>query len=429
MVISTQGNVSGSVPNTLRAKPEQTLQASRPATRAVSAALDFCAGVAAAVSGISVPGGYFPPFMSFSNRLSPKAGTDTLSVSSQESTREDADAVLSTAAASLATDLEYGSATERHHENIDPIRPVTRDSGAFVENYPSGTREVAIAFEGVTLSASTQAAGTTRPILRNICFEVRDGETVFIIGPSGAGKSRLLRLVNRLEEPSGGQVRLWGTPVPAYPPGELRGKLVGFLSQQPALPCLAHRRPGLLEALRRLVTRETLWELILGKRRQRSSANTEEPAKSALETLVRLGVVSRTELEQRLPEALHIAGLSRTILDRPLAALSGGERARLGLTRVLLQQPRILLLDEVTSSLDAATAAQVLQRLSDWKERIRATILIVTHRLSEVTDGQLILVRDGELFLRGDARALLGTADTAASIHRLLTGESLGATK
>jgi hypothetical protein len=59
-VISTQGNVSGSVPNTLRAKPEQTLQASRPATKAVSAALDFCAGVAAAVSGISVPGGYFP---------------------------------------------------------------------------------------------------------------------------------------------------------------------------------------------------------------------------------------------------------------------------------------------------------------------------------------------------------------------------------
>ncbi|KAF6003350.1 hypothetical protein F1559_003755 [Cyanidiococcus yangmingshanensis] len=319
-------------------------------------------------------------------------------------------------------DVELGSvATARRRSNSSDFIELSEAAQSQV-GYEADKESIAVEFEAVTLLAEGEA-GTTRAILHEVTFQVRQGETVFVIGPSGAGKSRLLRLVNRLDEPHSGQVRLWGTCLAAYAPRTLRSVLVGFLSQQPALPCLPRSRPGFLQSLQQVFTRDSLRQLVLGKRGTRAGQAAEEPARAALETLVSLGVLSSSELQDRLPEALEVAGVAPALLERPLSALSGGERARLGLARVLLQQPRIVVLDEVTSSLDAATAAQVLERLSRWKERTKSTVFIVTHRLSEVSDGKLLLVRDGTVVLSGDTRALLGTPETAAQIHRLLAGE------
>jgi ABC-type methionine transport system ATPase subunit len=319
-------------------------------------------------------------------------------------------------------DLEHGSILSAADKSdnaaaVGRLETVHRPLG-----YGADRDSIAVAFESVTLLANDGAA-TTRAILQSVTFQVQQGETLFVIGPSGAGKSRLLRLVNRLEEPNSGQVLLWGTPVSLLSPRVLRSTLVGFLSQQPALPCLPRSRPGFLQSLQRTFTQESLRQLVLGKRNARTGQVVEEPARAALETLISLGILTAAELEQRLPEALEIAGLAPLVLERPVAALSGGERARLGLARVLLQQPRILVLDEVTSSLDAATAAQILERLTRWKERTGATVLIVTHRLSEVNNGKLLLIRDGSVVLAGDTQTLLGTPSTTAEIHRLLAGE------
>ncbi len=156
-----------------------------------------------------------------------------------------------------------------------------------------------------------------RLLVDRVNLEVAEGDVVAITGPSGAGKSTLLRLLNRLEEPTSGTVHLEGVDYRAIEPRELR-RQVGMMMQVP------HLFPG------------TVAENLAFGPAQRGRALSPEDVH---ELLVGVGLEGYE--------------------DREVATLSGGEAQRVSLARTLANRPRVLLLDEPTSSLDQEAIQEV----------------------------------------------------------------------
>ncbi|MGD8868557.1 MAG: ATP-binding cassette domain-containing protein, partial [Gemmatimonadales bacterium] len=187
-----------------------------------------------------------------------------------------------------------------------------------------------------------RAANLTREvegkrIVDDVSFTIGSGDIAAIIGPSGSGKSSLLRLLNRLDEPTHGTVFLEGTDYREIAPRALRRR-VGMLLQQPYL------FPGSVAA-----------NLAYGPEAQ---GRTLSPNR-AVELLERVG----------------LAGYG----ERDVARLSGGEAQRISLARTLANEPEILLLDEPTSALDEAARLGVEELICNIIERRNLTCIIVTH--------------------------------------------------
>jgi putative ABC transport system ATP-binding protein len=174
-------------------------------------------------------------------------------------------------------------------------------------------------------------------ILDGVSIAVDAGETMAVVGPSGAGKSSFLRLLNRLDEPTGGTVYLDGTDYRRLDPRTLR-KRVGLVPQQPAL------RDG------------TVGENVTIGPRLRGDSVTEE----------------------RLAGLLGAVGLSG-YADRDVGDLSGGEAQRVAIARTVANDPDVLLLDEPTASLDSEAEEDVERLLTDLLATGERTAVLVTH--------------------------------------------------
>ena len=174
-------------------------------------------------------------------------------------------------------------------------------------------------------------------LVQDACFPLRRGEVLAITGPSGAGKSSLLRLLNRLDEPTSGTVYFAGEDYRKLEPRELRRK-VGMVTQRPYL------FPGTV------------------------ATNLNFGPQQRGETLARMA------LEQLLEQV----GL-RGFADRDVASLSGGEAQRVSLARTLANQPEVVLLDEPTSSLDETSKGEVEALLLRVVSEHQLTCAIVTH--------------------------------------------------
>jgi putative ABC transport system ATP-binding protein len=180
------------------------------------------------------------------------------------------------------------------------------------------------------------------PIVRGIDLTVPPGETLCVVGPSGAGKSTFLRLLNRLEEPTGGTVSLDGVDYRTLDPIELRAR-VGLVPQEPAL------RPG------------TVRENVTVGARLRGESVPESRVTSLL-------------------DRVDLAGYG----DRTVAGLSGGEAQRVAIARTLLVDPDVLLLDEPTASLDRTAQARIETLLTDLFAGSERTVVLVTHDEAQV---------------------------------------------
>ena len=227
----------------------------------------------------------------------------------------------------------------------------------------AGLEPEALALETTHLSRSVVG----KVLVSDISVQVRPGEVLAVVGPSGAGKSSFLRLLNRLDEPTAGTVRLSGQDYRALAPRELRRR-VGMVMQ------VAHLFPGTV------------------------AAN------------VAFGPAQRAE---RLASAQVAALLERVGLPgyqlRDVSNLSGGEAQRVSLARTLANAPEVLLLDEPTSALDDVSARGIEDLvLSIIRER-RMTCVIVTHNTAQarrIADCTMIL-QAGKLVAIGPTKEVL----------------------
>jgi putative ABC transport system ATP-binding protein len=196
---------------------------------------------------------------------------------------------------------------------------------------------------------------------------VRPGEILAVVGPSGAGKSSFLRLLNRLDEPTGGSVFLDGRDYRTIAPRELRRR-VGMVMQ------MAYLLPGTAAA-----------NIAFGPRQRGGSFGTEEIA--------------------ALLERVGLPGYA----DRDVDKLSGGEAQRVSVARTLANAPDALLLDEPTSALDEASARGVEELVLGLIEERRIACLMVTHNRAQAMRiaTRVMLMAAGELVAIGPPKEVL----------------------
>jgi len=194
-----------------------------------------------------------------------------------------------------------------------------------------------------------RTGGRDVPALQPTQLEIASGEVFGLIGHSGAGKSTLLRLINRLEEPSGGRILVNGEDVTALDADGLRRfrQRVGMIFQH--------------------------FNLLMSKT---VADNVAMPLRLA-------GIRSRSEIDARVAALLDRVGLKDHARKYP-AQLSGGQKQRVGIARALATEPSILLCDEATSALDPQTTASVLQLLAEINRELKLTIVLITHEMDVI---------------------------------------------
>ncbi|NTW01584.1 MAG: ABC transporter ATP-binding protein [Oscillochloris sp.] len=192
---------------------------------------------------------------------------------------------------------------------------------------------------------SKQFAPDIRPAVAEVSFGVEPGEFVVLLGPSGCGKTTLLKMINRLYEPTSGTLLIDGVDARSLPATELRRR-IGYAIQQTGL--FPHLR---IEQNIAVVPKLLGWE--------------------------------RPRIEARIDELLHLVGLPSNYRIRYPRQLSGGEQQRVGLARALAANPAIMLMDEPFGALDAITRARLQESLLDIQQQLHKTILFVTHDVEE----------------------------------------------
>ena len=219
-------------------------------------------------------------------------------------------------------------------------------------------------------------------VLRGISFVIEAGKTTGIVGPSGAGKTTMMDLLLRLYEPTSGTIAIDSQSIAELDPSSVRSE-VGVVAADGA------------------IFRGTLAENICYKR----SDAAEDEVRSAA-----IAAGLRNTLE-RLPDGLD------TEVGEGGIGLSVGERQRVQLARVLLANPRVLILDEATANLDYATELDVKRTLAELR-RGRTTI-VIAHRYSMVKDADWILVlEEGQLVESGTPAELISSAGWFATLAK-----------
>ncbi len=220
------------------------------------------------------------------------------------------------------------------------------------------------------------------PVLRDVAFTVRPGQTMALVGRSGGGKTTMTHLVARLYDTTEGTVRVAGTDVRQLTLESLRNA-VGYVTQD------AH------------MFHDTI----------RANLEYAKPGVSEAEMMTALSAAQIHDLVQALPDGLD------TVVGERGYRLSGGERQRLAIARLLLKAPPIVVLDEATAHLDSESEAAVQRALDTAMEG--RTSIVIAHRLSTIRNADLIVVvDDGRIVQQGRHQDLLGQGGLYAELHR-----------
>ena len=208
--------------------------------------------------------------------------------------------------------------------------------------------------EALTLRGLSKEYVPGKPVLRGIDVEVSALGITAVIGPSGTGKSTLIRCINRLVEPTSGEIVFQGRDLARMRGVDLRH---------------SRRQIGMVFQEYNLVERLTVMENVLCGRLGYVSPWRAWRRRFPAEDIARA---------QSLLETVGLAGFANQRAD----ALSGGQRQRVGIARAVMQQPRLLLADEPTSSLDPRTSVEIMQLLADVARSHRIPVLVNMHDVS-----------------------------------------------
>lgn len=196
-----------------------------------------------------------------------------------------------------------------------------------------------------------------RKILKNISFDIKKGEFITLTGPSGSGKSTLLKIIGHLINPTSGNIIYENKNITEYNPTDYR-KNVSYFFQNAVL------------------FDETVYDNLAFPARIREEDFDKNHAIEGLKTV-------------QLPE---------NYLDKSIHELSGGERQRIALVRNLMYSPNVLLMDEVTSSLDKENKEIILAFIKCLNQEQNMTILWITHDTEEINESnRLIQLKDGKM--------------------------------
>ncbi|HEM6301908.1 TPA: ABC transporter ATP-binding protein [Streptococcus suis] len=218
-----------------------------------------------------------------------------------------------------------------------------------------------IEYQNVSLTC--QVSG---PILKNLTFDIQEGEFFVLIGPSGSGKTTTLKLINRLIEQTDGDILFQGKRLKDFDLRELRLE-TGYVLQQIAL------FPNMTVAENIALIPEMKG---LGK---------DETLKKTRELLTKVGLDPDSYLD-RLPKDL-----------------SGGEKQRIGILRAIIANPKVLLMDEPFSALDPISKGQLQDLIKDLHEEFKMTTVFVTHDMDEAVKlaDRICLMKAGEVVQLG----------------------------
>lgn len=204
------------------------------------------------------------------------------------------------------------------------------------------------------------------PILKNLTFDIQEGEFFVLIGPSGSGKTTTLKLINRLIEQTDGDIRIQGKRLKDFDLRELRLE-TGYVLQQIAL------FPNMTVAENIALIPEM------------KGLNKEETLKKSRQLLTKVGLEPDSYLD-RLPKDL-----------------SGGEKQRIGILRAIIANPKVLLMDEPFSALDPISKGQLQDLIKDLHEEFKMTTVFVTHDMDEAVKlaDRICLMQDGQVVQLG----------------------------
>jgi ATP-binding cassette subfamily B protein len=243
--------------------------------------------------------------------------------------------------------VSYGRVMEVIRENREPL-----DEGTY---QPVGNVQGEVIFDDVCFQYDGESGG----VLKDISFRCQPGQAVALLGSTGSGKTSLVNLLPRFYEVSSGSLKLDGVELQGYPRHYLR-RQIGIVEQEPFL-----------------FSRTVRENITYGVGREVPDEEVEEAAKAA---------------------AIHDVILSfpkgyDTLVGEKGVTLSGGQKQRVAIARALLKDPRILILDDATSSVDTETEGEIREALERLMEG--RTTFIIAHRIQSVMNADLILVLDG----------------------------------
>ena len=219
--------------------------------------------------------------------------------------------------------------------------------------------------------------------IENISLQVSDGETIALVGVSGSGKTTLGKIISSLFEPTEGKMFLGGIAYTDYNLNALR-ESIGYIPQEAYL----HNR--------------TVMENL-----QLGCKLTEQEIRDFCDSLKFL------EFIRKLPMGYN------TMISEMGANLSGGQRQRIHIARVLLQKPKLLIMDEATSSLDNLSQSQVYQELS----KLNCTKVIIAHRLATVLNADhIVVLQNGRIVQMGTHKELMAIKGTYADLYEAELG-------
>jgi osmoprotectant transport system ATP-binding protein len=202
--------------------------------------------------------------------------------------------------------------------------------------------------------------GSDDVAVTELSMEINEGETVVLVGPSGCGKTTTMKMINRLIEPSSGTITMNGTDVSKQNPVALRRK-IGYVIQSIGL--MPHRTVA-----------------------------------DNIATVPKLEHWDQKRIDDRTEELAGILDLDRGLLRRYPSELSGGQRQRVGVARALAADPPVMLMDEPFGAVDPIIRERLQDQFLDIQERLRKTIVFVTHDIDEaikMADRIAILNRGG----------------------------------